>query len=143
MTDEEMSRTPQQPLPATSGQPDPTSAPPIPRAVVDVAEEGLGHRSGERKRVLIIGAGMAGLVAAYELRRQGHEPVVLEAQNRVGGRVYTLRDVRARPLRRGRRHAHPARARPDARVLPPVRAADAAVRHGQPQGARLHRRRSA
>ena len=34
---------------------------------------------------------MAGLVAAYELRRLGHEPIVLEAQNRVGGRVYTLR----------------------------------------------------
>jgi monoamine oxidase len=41
--------------------------------------------------VLIIGGGMAGLVAAFELRRQGHQPVVLEAQNRVGGRIYTLR----------------------------------------------------
>ena len=39
---------------------------------------------------------MAGLVAAYELKRQGHDPVVLEAQNRVGGRIYTLRVVRAR-----------------------------------------------
>jgi monoamine oxidase len=45
-----------------------------------------------RKRVVVIGAGLAGLVAAYELRRKGHEPVVLEAQNRVGGRIYTLRD---------------------------------------------------
>ena len=43
------------------------------------------------KRVIIIGAGMAGLVAAYELARAGHDPLVLEAQNRVGGRVYTLR----------------------------------------------------
>ncbi|HUQ44655.1 MAG TPA: flavin monoamine oxidase family protein [Candidatus Limnocylindria bacterium] len=43
------------------------------------------------KRVIIIGAGMAGLVAAYELARAGHDPVILEAQNRVGGRVYTLR----------------------------------------------------
>jgi monoamine oxidase len=42
--------------------------------------------------VLIIGAGMAGLVAGFELARQGHEPVILEAQNRVGGRVHTLRD---------------------------------------------------
>lgn len=42
-------------------------------------------------RVLIIGAGMAGLVAAYELMRQGHDPIVLEAQHRVGGRVHTLR----------------------------------------------------
>src|SRR5215207_1258251 len=43
------------------------------------------------KRVIIIGAGMAGLVAAYELARAGYDPLILEAQNRVGGRVYTLR----------------------------------------------------
>ena len=43
------------------------------------------------KRVIIIGAGMAGLVAGYELARAGHDPVILEAQNRVGGRIYTLR----------------------------------------------------
>lgn len=48
-------------------------------------------RPGLRKRVVIIGAGMAGLVAGFELARQGHEPVILEAQNRVGGRIYTLR----------------------------------------------------
>lgn len=43
------------------------------------------------KRVIIIGAGMAGLVAGYELARAGHDPLILEAQNRAGGRVYTLR----------------------------------------------------
>jgi monoamine oxidase len=43
------------------------------------------------KRVIIIGAGMAGLVAGYELARAGHDPLILEAQNRVGGRVFTLR----------------------------------------------------
>jgi monoamine oxidase len=43
------------------------------------------------KKVLIIGAGVAGLVAAFELRRRGHDPIVFEAQNRVGGRIYTLR----------------------------------------------------
>ncbi|HSV65262.1 MAG TPA: flavin monoamine oxidase family protein [Mycobacteriales bacterium] len=41
--------------------------------------------------MIVIGAGMAGLVAGYELVRQGHDVVVLEAQQRVGGRVYTLR----------------------------------------------------
>ena len=49
------------------------------------------RRDQPAKRVLIIGAGMAGLVAAYELARAGHDPLILEAQNRVGGRVYTLR----------------------------------------------------
>ena len=64
----------------------------VPADLIATAERGLGPGGRPRKRVLIIGAGMAGLVAAYELMRQGHEPVVLEAQQRVGGRVLTLRD---------------------------------------------------
>jgi monoamine oxidase len=53
---------------------------------------GLPPSSGPRKNVIVIGAGMAGLTAAYELQRAGHEPTVLEAQHRVGGRVCTLRE---------------------------------------------------
>jgi monoamine oxidase len=74
-----------------SGQPPPGQAPPVARDVLDIARQGLESREGARKRVLIIGGGMAGLVAAYELKRQGHDAVVLEAQSRVGGRIYTLR----------------------------------------------------
>ena len=43
-------------------------------------------------RVAVVGAGMAGLVAASELLRAGHDPILLEAQQRVGGRVLTLRE---------------------------------------------------
>jgi monoamine oxidase len=41
--------------------------------------------------VLVIGAGLAGLTAAYELTRSGHRVTVVEAQQRPGGRVHTIR----------------------------------------------------
>lgn len=44
------------------------------------------------KKIVIIGAGMAGLVAGYELSQLGHDITILEAQTRAGGRVQTLRD---------------------------------------------------
>lgn len=47
---------------------------------------------GPSRKVLILGAGMAGLVAAYELTQLGHDVTVLEARTRPGGRVHTLRE---------------------------------------------------
>lgn len=44
-------------------------------------------------RVVVIGAGFAGLAAAYELSRTGADVTVLEARNRVGGRVLSFRDL--------------------------------------------------
>ena len=44
-------------------------------------------------RVVVIGAGFAGLAAAYELSRAGADVHVLEARNRIGGRVITFRDM--------------------------------------------------
>ena len=41
--------------------------------------------------VLILGAGMAGMTAAYELRNAGYKVQVLEYNNRAGGRNWTLR----------------------------------------------------
>ncbi len=44
-----------------------------------------------RGSVLVLGAGLAGLVAAYELRKAGYRVQVLEYNNRAGGRNWTLR----------------------------------------------------
>jgi monoamine oxidase len=50
------------------------------------------ERKGVAQRVLIAGAGLAGLCSAYELSRQGHDVLLFEAQTRPGGRVKTLRE---------------------------------------------------
>jgi monoamine oxidase len=51
----------------------------------------------ERAEVVVIGAGVAGLAAARDLRRNGFRVVVIEARRRIGGRVLTHFD-RAVPL---------------------------------------------
>lgn len=48
---------------------------------------------GNGRRILVIGAGLAGLAAAFELASAGAEVTVLEARKRLGGRVLTLRDM--------------------------------------------------
>ncbi len=44
------------------------------------------------KKVIVAGAGIAGLCCAYELMKMGHEVVVFEASGRHGGHVFTGRD---------------------------------------------------
>ena len=51
----------------------------------------LPRASGQGRSVVILGAGIAGLVSAYELQRAGYRVTVFEARNRIGGRSWTIR----------------------------------------------------
>ncbi|MCB9350431.1 MAG: FAD-dependent oxidoreductase [Lewinellaceae bacterium] len=54
------------------------------------------------QQVIILGAGLSGLTTAYELKKMGIRPVVLEARGRYGGRIWTLEgEGRATPLEMG------------------------------------------
>ncbi|MGP4062392.1 flavin monoamine oxidase family protein [Halobacillus sp. H74] len=55
-----------------------------------IIQQGL-PKAARKKRILIIGAGMAGLVAGQLLKQAGHQVTILEGNNRIGGRVYTVR----------------------------------------------------
>lgn len=48
--------------------------------------------AGQGKKVVILGGGLAGLAAAHNLVSQGYDVTVLEAQDRPGGRVQTVRE---------------------------------------------------
>jgi len=57
--------------------------------------------------VIVIGAGAAGLAAARDLGRAGCEVVVIEARNRIGGRVFTLAEaVPSVPVELGAEFVH-------------------------------------
>lgn len=45
--------------------------------------------TGAQRRVIVVGAGIAGLAAARSLADQGHDVLVVEARDRIGGRVWT------------------------------------------------------
>ena len=47
--------------------------------------------NGNGKRVIILGAGLAGMTAAFELKKLGYTCTILEARNRSGGRCWSVR----------------------------------------------------
>jgi len=56
--------------------------------------------------VVVIGAGMAGVTAARELVRAGHSVIVVEGRDRIGGRVWSIRDFCSDPVEAGAEFIH-------------------------------------
>ena len=54
-------------------------------------------------KVGIIGAGITGLTSAYDLSKAGHDVVVFESSNQLGGHASTF-EVQGTPLERGYHH---------------------------------------
>ena len=78
--------------------------------------------------VIVIGAGMAGITAARALVGAGFSVVVLEARDRIGGRIWTLRDVCDGPVEGGAEFVHGRQAA----TLPEVRKAGLHLRVSHP-----------
>lgn len=60
-------------------------------ATSQAAELNLSDQTGNGRSAVILGAGISGLCAAYELMQRGYDVTVLEASHRAGGRIFTVR----------------------------------------------------
>ena len=105
-------------VPSLKGNRPPQESDLVKQLLLDIAQYGLNYayeewtsgrmrnpdpkwkftKTTNPKKVLIVGAGMSGLCAGYELSQAGHEVEILETKDLVGGRVKTVREPFTRGL---------------------------------------------
>jgi monoamine oxidase len=56
--------------------------------------------------IIVVGAGAAGLMAAWKLAEKGHSVTVLEGRNRIGGRIHTITKEFSMPVEAGAEFVH-------------------------------------
>ena len=78
------------PQATTTGSPAPEAlSPGTAPATAPQSQAGAAPSDRRDADVLVVGAGMAGLTAARELMAKGKRVIVLEARDRIGGRIWT------------------------------------------------------
>lgn len=74
--------------------------------LISACKGNSGTKEFKPQKVLVLGAGIAGLAAASQLKKQGHQVSVLEARGRIGGRISTSRLWEGAPVDLGASWIH-------------------------------------
>lgn len=94
-------------------------------------EKSQGYTSTpDKKRIVVIGAGLSGLAAARELHRYGHEVVMVEARERIGGRIWTSSKWTDMPLDLGATWIHGTQDNPLTNLAQDINAKRLTTRYG-------------
>jgi cation diffusion facilitator CzcD-associated flavoprotein CzcO len=88
-------------------------------------------RPSDKKRIVVIGAGLAGLAAANELQSQGQDVVVVEARDRIGGRIWTSTQWKDTPLDLGASWIHGVKGNPLTSLADEIKTPRLVTRYGR------------